>query len=196
VRLFDRGADPVEVGYDDGDDTLVGWVGTGILADGRFTLVRMVHTHSRYRLEGSLHEWGTRTDGVFDNLYVMSDRTRVDGEVRDAGYYRSRFLGGPVPRVFSGSDGVVPAWSSTAGAWGVVEQGAWAVYFPADLEVRPTDWDGLTLVITVNMHDAFRWRDNPLPPGYRAGVFDAETWTYESVAQFGGNRFDVTLERP
>ena len=44
------------------------------------------------------------------------------------------------------------------------------------------------------MHQAFRWQDNPLAPGYRAHVFDAEPWTYEPVVQFGGNRFDVVVE--
>ena len=197
VELFNLGEDPVEVSYDDGARTLVATVSSRALVAGHFTLVRMVQAYSRYDVDATVHLLGTSTDGTFVDLLVMSNGTRVDGTLHDAGDYE--FVFEPVdgePETYTGEGWPVPIWSSTAGAWAVVENGEWAVYYPADLVVEPSQWAGANLEVLVNMDHAFRWIDNPLGIGYRAGVWDVEWPTAETVMRFGGNQFDVTVTGP
>lgn len=192
--LFNHGADPVEVGYDDGNDTVVATVPTQDLVDGHYVLGRLVQTHSRYQVDATSHLLGTSTDGYFDDLLVMSDGTRVDGQLRDSGYYHFVFHHGVDQEVYTGDTWHVPEWSSTAGAWAVMESGEWAVYFSLDLDVDRVAWAGKEMTVLVNMDHAMRWIDNPLGLGYRDGVWDVELPLYETVMQFGGNRFDVTVQ--
>ena len=51
----------------------------------------------------------------------------------------------------------------------------------------------LTLVLEVNMHESFRWMDEPTA-GFTDGVFDATPTTFEPVLQFGANSFALTVE--
>lgn len=192
--LFNHGADPVEVGYDDGNDTQVATVPARGLAEGHYVLGRLVQTHSRYQVDATSHLLGTSTDGYFDDVLVMSNGTRVDGQMRDAGYYHFVFHHGAEEEIYMGDNWQIAVWSTTAGAEAVVEDGEWAVYFPVDLDVSQADWANKTMSILVNMDHAMRWIDNPLGLGYRADVWDVELPVFEPVMQFGGNQFDVTVQ--
>jgi hypothetical protein len=95
-----------------------------------------------------------------------------------------------VQKSYSGDDAPLPSESKTDGAEAIVESGDWAVYFPVDVTV--VDAATGTLEVRVNMHEAFRWKDLP-SPDWTDGAYDMAPPLYEPVAQFGGNRFDVSL---
>jgi hypothetical protein len=190
--LFDHGANPVEAGFNDGDDTVVATVPASVLVDGHYALARMVQTHSRFQVDARAHATGPALDGTVDDLVVMSDGTVVDGVQRDAGFFRFVFRAGTVEETRTGTDWPVPPWSTTAGAWATVEGGEWAVYFPLDLDVNPLD-SPTRLSVVVNMDRAFRWVDSPLGADHLPGTWDVGAPADEAVMRFGGNRFDVTL---
>ena len=192
VELFHRGATPVEVGYEDGDDTIVAHVEPAALPAGHYELARLVQTHSRFRIAGTMHDGADTFAGTFDDVKVMSDGTLLDGTMRDAGYYEYAFEFQGEKTVTTGEE-PVPGWSTTAGAVGVVEDGEWAVYFPIDLTVPEEIDAGTQLIIDVNMYESFRWKDLP-GPGYEPRIFDTTPISYEPVVRFGGNAFVMRLE--
>ncbi len=192
--IFEYGADVQEASFDDGGDTLVGAIVVSEVPAGHYTLARMVQAYSRYSISATLHDGSTATPGTLDNLIVMSDGTMVDGAQHDAGYYHYVFEApGEPPVTFEGDDALVPAYSTTAGAVAVVENGQWAVYFPVNLDWSAGLQSAVDLVVTVNMFESFRWTDVALP-GYQPGVFDFTATSYEPVVRFGGNEFATTVE--
>ncbi len=194
VTVFDYGADAVEVGYDAGDDTVAARIDPAALPPGEYVLARMVQIYSRFRIAGTLHEGLSATSGVFDEVVVTSNGTRIGGAVRDAGWIAAAFEAPGRPRVTLAGDFIpVAPLSTTAGAWAVEENGEWAVYFPIHLQVATGLTAQSTLTIDVNMDHSFRWSDVALP-GWEPGVFDATPISWEPVIRFGGNRFDVSLE--
>lgn len=191
LRLFNHGKDAVEVGYNQGDDTVVAQVPSSSLRAGVFTLARMVQTHSRFQVDVAWHQGGTMTPSVLDELVVMSNDTNVDGAVRPAGFYNATLQAGADGQVFTGEDWPVPPLSTTAGAWAVVEDGDWAVYFPVHVELGVAAVAALT--VEVNMDHAFRWQDASTT-GFQPQMWDLQDGAWENVVQFGGNRFDVTVQ--
>lgn len=189
LELFNHGAQSVEVGFNDGDDTEVAV--SQVPLTGRYTLARMVQTHSRYVVDACAHAAGSAVDGTLEQLRVMSDGTSIDGKMHHAGHHQSTFRGGDVVQETTGEDLTVPQWSSTAGAWAVVENGEWAVYFPVNLDVDERS-PPTSMTVVVNLDHAFRWEDSAAE-GYRANTWDLTVATQETVMRFGGNRFDVTL---
>ncbi len=193
LELFHLGATSKEVGYSHGDDTRVTVLDPAVFVLGTYTLARMVQSHSRYEIDATFHEAGEATRGRLENLIVLSDGTRVDGGLRDTGYFRNVFHVGKHREEVTGDDAVVAPYSFTAGAKAVVEDGEWAVYFPIQLEVTTPPVAGDRLVLRVNLFEAFRWRDSD-SPGYVDGEFDFSRDAYEEVVRFGGNRFDLGWE--
>ena len=194
VELFNFGPNPVEVGYSDGDDTLVAQLDPSKIPQGTYTYVRMAQTHSRYRINGTLHDAGKDMPGFFDDLMVMSDGTMVDGTLRNTGYFSFAFESqAGDKKQFTGDDALVAGYSTTAGAVGVVEAGEWAVYFPAKLTIPAQIADGSVLTINVNMFESFRWKDST-DDGFLPGVFDATATSHELVERFGGNEFVTTFQ--
>lgn len=192
--LFDSGQTATEASFSDGGDTLVGAIPIGDVPPGKYTIARMVQAFSRYSIPATMHDASASTPGELHNLVVMSDSTLVDGGLRDAGYYHYEFTAaGQQPTTFEGDDAIVPAYSTTAGAFAVVEGGQWAVYFPVNLDWSSGLSSPLELVITVNMFESFRWTD-VVAPGYLPGVFDFTAVSYEPVVRFGGNEFVSTVE--
>ena len=193
VTLFDLGATSAEVGYSDGDDTKVTVVDPQRFEIGTYTMARMVQSHSRYEVDATFHDASGATRGWLDNLQVLSDGTRVDGALRDAGYYRYVFHFGGQEQETTGDDAFIAPFSFTAGARAVVENGEWAVYFPIDLEITAPPEIGSKLVLVINMNESFRWVDSA-SPGYVDGEFDFTSDSFEHVERFGGNRFELIWE--
>jgi len=192
VSIFDHGAAVIEAGYDDGDDTIVARVEIPADLRGTYTRARLVQGYSRYQVEALLHDGLTTEPGVVDSVLVMSDDTRLDGTVRNAGHFDFRFEGDATTFAYDGVGWPVPPYSTTAGATAIVEDGEWAVYFPIDLQVPDGVAPGSELVITVNMDHSFRWTDL-LALGYESDVFDVTRLSYEPVLRFGGNSFELDL---
>jgi len=190
--LFNHGAKPVEVGYNDGDDTVVATIPASTLRAGHYTLARMVQTHSRFQVDACAHG-ASSVDGTVDDVIVMSSGTMLDGAMRNAGFYQFAFSGGDVVQERTGDDWPVPVYSTTAGAWASVEDGEWAVYFPVNLDVDLDLPAPSLLSVVVNMDRAFRWMDSTDVATNAPGVWDVADGSHEPVMQFGGNRFDVTL---
>jgi hypothetical protein len=188
-KVFDAAPGNASVGYDDGDSTPLAELPESEIVPGHYVRARLVQDWSRFDIDVALHDGLTTTPGTLQALSVTSDGALVDGTSRNAGYYEQDFDGGGVQKHFSGDDGIVPADSTTAGAEAVVENGSWSVYFPVDLEVSGP----ATLRVVVNMDHAFRWTD-VAGGSNQAGVYDIAPPLYEPVTQFGGNRFDATLE--
>jgi hypothetical protein len=190
--VLDLGSGAVEVGYDDGDDTVIAKVPAASLATGHFIYARMVQTWSHFQVAATMHQAGAASAGTLDELMVMSNHAQVNGVERTAGHLEYTFTGGSGTSSGGAENAPVPVFSTTAGAWAVVENGDWAVYYPVSLDLSPFATDR-ELVITVNMDHAFRWTDNALGVGYLPGVFDIEPPYYEPVVRFGGNAFDATI---
>jgi hypothetical protein len=184
--VFNAGSNDATVGYDGGDSTEL--AGTPVVP-GHYVRARLVQDWSKFDIQVALHANGTTTAGALHALQVTSDGTFIEGSEHNAGYYEQTFTGGGMTRHFSGDDAPVPEYSETAGARAVVENGAWSVYFPVDLNV---DAGAGALEITVNMDHAFRWTDVS-GNGNRTGVYDIAPPIYEPVVQFGGNRFDASV---
>ena len=186
-----RDRDSAEVDYADGADTIAFTAKTADLADGVFTLARVVHSWVRYRVAATMHN-GVVVPGQFDNFQVLSDGTLYEGELYDAGAYTYVFgaLGMEFPQ--SGADAPVPEWEAAGGFSVRFEDGEWAYYFPVNLAID-TDWGADTDVyLDVNMHDSFRWQDQPTA-GFTGGVFDVTPTTFEPVLRFGANSFSVSV---
>ncbi|MCA9592899.1 MAG: hypothetical protein KC776_06295 [Myxococcales bacterium] len=189
-QLFDHGPGGQEVSWDDGAATAIATIPPSDVVAGHYTRARMVQDWSRYTIDATLHDGTDAVAGSLSGLQVTSDGAVVDGSARPQGYYEQTFTAPGVDKTFSGDDAPLPSESKTAEAEAVIENGQWAVYFPVDVTVA----DGKTGVLTVraNMNDAYRWDDLP-GPGFEDAVYDFAPPLYEPVAQFGGNRFDVTL---
>ena len=192
--VFAYGEETVEASYADQADTVVGKVGVAAIPSGHYKLARLVQAYSRFEVAATLHDGLAANAGTLACLAVMGDETLVDGQLRDAGYYHATFAApNQTPTSFEGTTFPIPAVSTTAGAVGVVEDGQWVVYFPIDLVWDAAVTSDLTLTITVNMHESFRWTDL-LIPGYLPNVFDLTPLLYEPVIRFGGNTFEAKVQ--
>ncbi len=188
--VFDAGSKDAVVGYDNGDSTVVTRLDRSDIVPGHYVKARLVQDWSRFDIQATLHDGSGATPGTLHALEVTSDGTLLDGTQRDAGYYQQDFTGGGLPQHFGGDDAIVPDYSTTAGAEARVENGLWSVYFPIDVQIGP---DAATLRTVVNMDHAFRWTDVD-GGGNKSGVYDMAPPLYEPVTQFGGNRFDVSVQ--
>lgn len=189
--VFDLGQESAEVDYADGADTLVYTASTPDLADGVFTVARVVHTWVSYRVAATMHN-GLVVPGELDNFQVLSDGTLYDGELYDAGAYTYVFEAGGMQFPTSGTNAPVPEWDAGGGFSVRFEDGEWAYYFPVNLAID-SDWPVDTDVfLDVNMHESFRWQDQPTA-GFSEGVLDLTPTTFEPVMHFGANSFDVSV---
>lgn len=192
--LFDHGDDPVEAGYNDGDDTLVGMVRLHGLRAGHYTMARSVVTHSRYRVDAVMHAGGYVLPGEFDNVQVLSDGTRIDGVIRPESWFRYVFRTGGMDFPLEGLGAPLPTEPTTTGGFSLsIEDGVAAYYYPVDITLVATATEDLVIVLEVNMFEAFRWEDQDLP-GYTAGVFDSSPTASEPVRRFGANSLRVHVE--
>lgn len=191
---FDVGADAIEASYDAGADTLVATVDGDAIPRTTFTVARVVHNHVRYRVAATAHMGNLSAVGEFDNMQVMSNGSMVDGMLRDAGYFEYEFkTASGLSFPLTGTNAPTPTWIAGGGFSVKFENGEWAYYFPVSLPI-PQDLTGShRVVLTVNMHESFRWQDQSMQD-YVDGVFDATATSYEPVQRFGPNSYGIVIE--
>lgn len=188
--LFDAKPTNAAVSYADGATSELAAIAPAAVRAGHYTKARLVQDWSRFEVAVTLHEGGSATPGTLHGLTVTSDGALVDGKELPSGHYAHTFSGGGVSHDYTGT-APIPEHSTTAGAEAFVEDGEWAVYFPVELTLAAGKTG--TLAIRVNLDHAFRWSDLP-GAGYADGTYDIAPPLYEPVEQFGGNRFDVSLD--
>jgi hypothetical protein len=193
VTIFDLAESPVEISYDDGADSFVYAVPASSLPLGTFTIARAVHTHVRYRVATTMHVAGNDLVGELDCMQVLSDGTLVDGVLRDHGYYEYVFHTGGQSFPTSGTNAPLPTSPETGGFTAGLEEGEWIYTYAVELPITPDLADDVDVVLHVNMHESFRWSDEPAE-GYAAGVFDTTPASFEPVLKFGANDYWMTLE--
>jgi hypothetical protein len=138
-----------------------------------------------------MHYMGGAFAGDFDCVQALSDNTTLEGAVRARGWYRYVFTynGYSVPQ--EGAKAPLPAQATTGGFTMKTSGGETYYELPVNIVIPPTNKDA-TVIITTNMHDAFRWHDQSLP-GYAKGVYDTTPTSFEPVQRYGANTYALTL---
>lgn len=192
VVVFDHGNGFVEAGYDDGDDTVIGIAPVSKLLPGTYTIAQMVVTHSRFRVSSTMHWGGGAYPGEFDCVQALSDRTTLEGAVRSRGWYRYVFTsnGQSVPQ--EGANAPLPTQPETGGFTMKTSGGETYYELPIAIVVPSGVMGDVTVVLGINMNDAFRWEDQPLA-GYTAGVYDTTPISFEPVRRYGANSYTLSL---
>jgi hypothetical protein len=193
LTVFDFGANAVEAGYNDGDDTLIDTVPAKTLPKQTYTIARVTHNYVRYSVKATAHYAGLNAPGQFDNIQVLSDGSNVDGVMHDHGYFDFKFTTAGMTFPLTGDNAPVPEWSGAGGFAVKFENGEWAYYFPVVLPIDPDITSDIKVVLDVNMNESFRWQDQTMPD-YTTGVFDTTATTFEPVLRFGANSFALTIE--
>ncbi|MCZ7685931.1 MAG: hypothetical protein M5U28_47115 [Sandaracinaceae bacterium] len=110
--VFSHGDGYVEASYADGADTVVGTVPIASLTPGRFSYARVVHTHTRFTIDATMHAGYGPMPGTFEDLIVFSDRTSIGGVAHDHGHYESVFETGGLRFPTQGEGLALPPLSS------------------------------------------------------------------------------------
>ena len=192
LLVFSHGDGYVEASYDDGADTVVGSARVADLEPGTFTWARVVHTHVRFTIDATMHAGFGPTPGALEQLIVLSDRTTLEGVVRERGDYRFTFrtAGMSFPAAGSGLE-LTPI--ASGGFYTRVEAEETAYYFPAHIAVADDLIADVHVVFEVNVHEGFRWTDEPTA-GYRTDVFDTTPVGTEPIVQAGANSYRYRIE--
>ena len=191
--ILDLGDGMVEAGYNDGDETLVGSVPLSAIQPGHYTVGRNVVTHSRYKVDATMHAAGLTLPGEFDNIQVLSDGTTVDGVVRPQGWFRYVFRTAGREFPLEGLGAPLPT-DPTAGGFALhLEDGQAAYYYPLDVTLAAVPDADVHVMLDVNMDHSFRWEDQDTP-GFAPGVFDATPAGSEPVRHFGANSLQIDLQ--
>lgn len=191
--VFDYGTGFVEGGYNDGDDTVAATVDPTTLTEGHYTRGRVVHSHVRYSIHATMHAQGLDFAGTFDNVEVLSDKTLLDGTMRDHGYYAYVFNAAGKSYPVTGENAPVPTYPGSGGFSVTFTNGEWAYWFPVDLTVKHELSADVDVDMHVNMFESFRWQDEGTK-GYKKGVFDVTPASFEPVERFGANSFVVSAK--
>lgn len=194
ITVFDHGKGFVEAGYDDGNDTLVGSAKLSTIPPARYTLARITVTHSKYRVNSTLHVGGVGYPGTFDCVQTLSDDVTLDATTHPMSWYRYVFTTAGTSYPQEGMGAPLPT-SPTTGGFTLKSEGNESYYETAiDLTVPASGLThDLTLVSTVNMDRSFRWEDQTLP-GYAPNVYDTTPTDHEPVRRFGANAYVITVE--
>ncbi len=201
LRLFDdaggvwtvleRASPGVSVSYSDAAPRPIARIDPASVRAGHYVKARMVQEDSRFTVNARFHDDSLVQPslGALRIYRVMNDDVPGPQGTYPAGYFSWQFESKELSRK---GEGVlpVPAYSTTAGAEALVEDGQWAVYFPLDVTI-PAGAHG-ELRITANLFESFRWKDQTAPDD-EAGAYDLSQSSAEPVLRFGGNRFDVTF---
>lgn len=192
--VFDHGANGVEAGLNDKNDTIVASVPAATLKAGQYTVARVAISHVRYQVAATMHAAGQNVPGVFSNLQVLSNGSSVDGATFDKGHYKFSFeVGGSALGGQTGENGPLPQTPSGGGITLDTSGPESAYVFPINVPVDPTVKGDVHIVFELNTHENFRWQDEA-SPDYQSGVFDVTPTTFEPVKSFGANSFRVFAE--
>ncbi|MCA9641553.1 MAG: hypothetical protein KC492_12695 [Myxococcales bacterium] len=188
--LFDSQT-PVQVSYDSGASSVLSSLKPDQVPAGHYVRARLVQDWSRFDINAVLHQDNQSLQGTLNILQVTSDGVSLDGETYDSGDFLHQFSGAGGNQEFSGVL-PIPDESHTAEASAFIEDGSWVVYFPVDLTL--TEGQVGRLEFRANLDHAFRWSDAD-GNGYVNDVYDfAPPLFYETVSQFGANRFEVIVK--
>ena len=188
--VLNLGEANVEAGYNDGNATLIGSAPLSALRPGHYTLGRNVVTHSRYRVDATMHVGALALPGQFDNIQVLTTGTLIDGVERPQGWFRYVFRTGGMEYPLEGQGAPLPTDPTAAGFRLVSVAGVARYDYPLDLTIGDLGDSALQIVLEVNMDHAFRWEDQD-QPGYAPGVFDATPQGSEPVRRFGANAMHI-----
>ena len=192
VLIFSHGDGFIEASYADGADTIVGSAPAASLPRATFTWARAVHTHVRFEIDATAHGGAAPVAGTFTELVILSDRTTFEGRLRARGDYEWVFRAPGVEVPYAGS-----GWEVTpipgGGFAARVEDGETAYYFPALVTVEPDVTEDVHFIFEVNVHEGFRWTDQPYA-GYREDVFDVAWTGTEPIVQAGANGYAYYVE--
>lgn len=186
---------PVDVGYNDGDETVVAKVPARSLAAGHYTVAEVPIAYVRFMIGGTYHDSGASVPGTFADVISMANGTVIDGSTHDEGWWKSSFssTAGTTLGVLAGENAV---FGQPGGASGIVldtSQSPSKYVFSTSLDVDPTIDHDVKVVFTVNTFEDFRWQDAS-GPGYANGVFDVSGSSFETVTQLGANSIATTIE--
>ena len=194
VVVFDNGANAVEAGLNDGDDTVCGYGLPSSIPAGTFTVARVTVGYYDFKVAATLHSNGTVVPGDYHDLEVLTNGTRVSGATFNQGHYSFTFeVSGTAYGTLTGDDLVTPVDDAPGGLSLVASSGEADYVFPVNVTTNPALASTVKVVLTVNTYRNFRWQDET-KGGYEAGVFDTTPSSYEPVMSFGANSFTVALE--
>lgn len=190
--VFDRGTSFVDTPLDPGSDTRVAAVPASQLRPGVYTRAQVFVTHVAFRVASVMHVTGAAVPGVFDDVQALADGVVLGGAPRASGWYRYTFLAGGTTPAGTLEGTAAPLPRVDAGPFRLVVEGGRARYeWPVTVVVTPETRG--KAVLTVNVHEDFRWRDQQAP-GFAPKVFDTTPTSFEPVESFVGNAYTLTLE--
>jgi hypothetical protein len=192
--VFDNGANAVEAGLNDGDDTVCGSAVAKTLPGDAFTIAHVTVGYYKFKVGATMHSNGTAVPGDYSDLEVLTDNTSVDGQTFNQGHYSYTFeVGGTSYGTLTGENLVTPV-DNTGGGLSLVTMGKEVDYvFAVNLQPNPNITQKTKVVLNVNTYQNFRWQDQAMS-GYTTGVFDTTPSTYEPVMSFGANSFSISVE--
>jgi hypothetical protein len=193
LKVADLGTNAVETDLVSGKTNDITTVSLKSMPAGTYTIAKVGVAWVRYRVAARLHN-GVATDGRYDNVEALSDGVVFDGQARQKGWFRSAFgIGDTTYATLENNDAPLPQLASSGGMT-LETTGPNSFYvFPMHVTIDPNETKDQRIVCEVNVHESFRWKDEP-SSGYAANVFDTTPTTYETVMSFGASAFSLFLE--
>ena len=186
---------PVDVGYNDGDETVIAKVPAKSLRAGHFTTAEVPIAYVRFAVAGTYHDGEVAAPGNFADVIAMANGAAIDGSTHDQGYWKTTFssTAGTTLGTMAGENAVVAQPASGSGI-ALDTSGSPAKYvFATDLTIDPNLDHDEKIVFTVNTYQDFRWQDSA-NAGYTNGVFDVSSAGFETVTQLGANSIATSIE--
>ncbi|MDB4935127.1 MAG: hypothetical protein JWP87_2099 [Labilithrix sp.] len=193
LKVADLGTNAIETDLVSGKTNDIATVSLKSLPAGTYTIAKVGVAWVRYRIAARLHD-GVAVDGRYDNVEALSDNVVFDGKPRAKGWFRSEFgVGDTTYGTYESNDAPLPQLASSGGMT-LETKGADSFYvFPMHVTIDPNETKDQRLVCEVNVHESFRWQDQP-QADYASKVFDTTTTAYEPVMSFGASAFSLFLE--
>jgi hypothetical protein len=192
--VFDNGANAVDAGLNDGNDTVCGSAVASTLPNDTFTIAHVTVGYYKFKVGATMHANGTSVAGDYSDLEVLTDNTSVDGQTFNQGHYSYTFeVGSTQYGTLTGENLVTPV-DNSGGGLTLVTMGEEVDYvFAVNLQPNPSITQTVKVILNVNTYQNFRWQDQNMT-GYATGVFDTTPSTYEPVMSFGANSFSISVE--
>jgi hypothetical protein len=186
---------PVDVSYNDGDDTIVATVPAKNLRAGHFTVAQVPIAYVRFTVGGTFHSGAAALAGDFSDVIAMANSTMIDGASQNQGFWETAFssTGGVTYGAQSGEHAVIAQPGATSGIALDTSSSPSQYVFTTSLDVDPNLDHDVRVVFHVNTYEDFRWQDQTAT-GYAPGVFDVSSAGFETVTQLGANSISTTLE--
>jgi hypothetical protein len=186
---------PVDVGYNDGDDTVIATVPAKNLRAGHFTVAQVPIAYVRFTVGGTFHTGEVAAPGNFSDVIAMANGASIDGTTRDQGFWETAFsgAGGTTYGMQTGEHAAIAQPGASSGIALDTSRSPSQYVFATNLEVDPNLDHDVRVVFHVNTYQDFRWRDQSAP-GYASGVFDVSASGFETVTQLGANSISTTFE--